>query len=166
MENDGLVQPELTLSNPSSTDIIITISSNDNTTTGICKTSIMIMPCTHIGGDYTSGPYIVIIPAGITIVSFDISITNDKIFEEDEQFFLTINESLLPSNVIAVNPIQATVTIGNDGKEVLMSFVIAIYIVNNVCMLDRLHQQYRAKSRNAFFVYLSTKFITPSHART
>ena len=66
--------------------------------------------------DYTSGPYSVTVPAGMTSVPFSNSINNDNIFEENENFTLTINSSL-PTGVMVGNPGQATVTIvDNDSK--------------------------------------------------
>ena len=66
--------------------------------------------------DYTSGPYSVTFPAGVTSVLFNISINDDNIFEENENFTLTINSSL--STVVMVgDPGEATVTIvDNDCK--------------------------------------------------
>ena len=68
--------------------------------------------------DYGSGPYTVIFPAGITMVTFDIPITNDMISEGNEDFTLTIDPSSLPPAGVSVgSPGQATVTIrGGDGK--------------------------------------------------
>ena len=70
-----------------------------------------------IGGmDYDSGPYSVMIPAGLTTASRTITITDDNISENDENFDLFINTSLLPSQVNA-DPDKATVTIvDDDGK--------------------------------------------------
>ena len=66
--------------------------------------------------DYTSGPYSVTFPAGVMSVPFSISINDDNIFEENENFTLTINSSL-PTGVMAGNPGQATMTIvDNDCK--------------------------------------------------
>ena len=66
--------------------------------------------------DYTSGPYSVTFPAGVTSVPFNITINNDNVFEDNENFTLTINSSL-PTGVMAGNPGQATVTIvDNDCK--------------------------------------------------
>ena len=49
-------------------------------------------------------------------VPFDILINDDNIFEENENFTLTINSSL-PTGVMVGNPGQATVTIvDNDCK--------------------------------------------------
>ena len=66
--------------------------------------------------DYTSGPFSVIFPAGVISVSFNISINDDNIFEEDGNFTLNVSSSL-PTGIMAGNPGQATVTIvDNDCK--------------------------------------------------
>ena len=52
----------------------------------------------------------------MTSVPFNVSINDDNIFEENENFTLTIN-SLLPTGVMVGNSGQATVTIvDNDCK--------------------------------------------------
>ena len=63
--------------------------------------------------DYTSGPYSITFPTGVMSISFSISINDDNIFEENENFTLTINSSL-PTGVMVGNPGQATVTIVNN----------------------------------------------------
>ena len=66
--------------------------------------------------DYTSGPYSVTFPAGVTSVPFNIPINDDNILEDNENFTLTINSSL-PTGVMVDNLSQATVTIvDNDCK--------------------------------------------------
>ena len=66
--------------------------------------------------DYTSGPFSVTFRAGVMSVPFSISINDDNILEDDENFTLTINSSL-PTGVMVGNPGQATVTIvDNDCK--------------------------------------------------
>ena len=66
--------------------------------------------------DYTSGPYSVTFPAGAMSVPFSVSINDDNILEDNENFILTINPSL-PTGVMVGNPGQATVTIvDNDCK--------------------------------------------------
>ena len=67
--------------------------------------------------DYTSGPYSVLIPANVTRVSFDISITNDDDLEDNEYFMLTINSSSLPTGFLISDPYQATVTIVDDDSK-------------------------------------------------
>ena len=66
--------------------------------------------------DYTSGPYIVTFPAGITIASFGVPITDDMILEIDENFMLAINSSL-PNGVTVSAPSDATVIIVNDDRK-------------------------------------------------
>ena len=68
------------------------------------------------GDVYGSGSesFIVVFPAGVTNVSFDIPISDDNILEDNENFVLTIDPSSLPTNVTIGDPGQATVTIVDD----------------------------------------------------
>ena len=66
------------------------------------------------GVDYMSGPYTVVLPTNMTYVTFNISIPDDTMFEQNETFMLTIANIGLPSNVTVGYPDQATVTIIND----------------------------------------------------
>ena len=69
------------------------------------------------GVDYDSGPYAVTFPAGEKSVSLRISINDDNIFEHNENFVLTINESSLPTGVYNDSLNETIVTIvDNDGK--------------------------------------------------
>ena len=61
--------------------------------------------------DYTSGPYTVTFPAGITMITFDVPISHDLILEIDENFILIINGTSLATGITCNNPGQATVTI-------------------------------------------------------
>ena len=63
--------------------------------------------------DYTSGPYTVTIPAGQTTATFNVPITDDIVLEGDENFMLTINQTL-PDGVTRGTPSEATVTIVDD----------------------------------------------------
>ena len=66
--------------------------------------------------DYTSGPYTVTFAAGQTTATFNVPITDDMILEGNENFMLTINQTL-PDGVTRGTPSEATVTIvDNDGK--------------------------------------------------
>ena len=68
--------------------------------------------------DYVTGPYNIRVPAGLTNVSYDILINNDNLLEDDENFYLFINPSLLPSGVAVSYDNQVMVTIINDdGKS-------------------------------------------------
>ena len=107
-ENDGPLQPVLVLSNPSLTDIIIRVIDNEfSATSGF------------IGDDdYISGPYNITIPAGHTSVSFDISITDDGVVEDDETFRLAIMPESLPYLVSRGSSGVAMITIvSDDGKS-------------------------------------------------
>ena len=66
------------------------------------------------GEDYSSGPYYITLAAGVTHFPFNISILDDEILEEDENFMLSIDPSSLPCSVATGNYNQATVTILED----------------------------------------------------
>jgi len=67
-----------------------------------------------IGQDYESGTYTVEFPTGKTIIQFNVSIINDDMYEVNETFGLTINQSLLPLGASTTYPDQAAVIIIND----------------------------------------------------
>ena len=69
------------------------------------------------GVDYNSGPYTVTFPAGVTTASFNISITDDNISEDNEDIQIAINVSSLPSRVGVSNPGQSTVIIVNNHSK-------------------------------------------------
>ena len=54
------------------------------------------------------------IPAGATMVSFNIPIFDDSVLEGNEDFNITIIQSSLPGGVFRDNPGTATVTIVDD----------------------------------------------------
>ena len=68
------------------------------------------------GVDYTPGPYSVTFPSGMTIASFDISITDDNIFEGSEDVKIEIIGSL-PNGIAVGDPDHATVTIVDDDSK-------------------------------------------------
>ena len=69
------------------------------------------------GVDYNSGPYNVQFDAGVTRVSFNVSINDDNLLEGSETFNLIIDPSSLPDSIAVDNPGQTTVTIlANDGN--------------------------------------------------
>ena len=53
----------------------------------------------------------------MTIVPFDIPITDDNFYEGNKNFTLFINSSYLPTGVIVGSPGQATVTIVDDDRK-------------------------------------------------
>ena len=61
------------------------------------------------GVDYYSGPYNVTFPIGSTIASFDITIIDDGVLEDDEIFSVSIDSITNDHNV--GTPAVATVTI-------------------------------------------------------
>jgi len=63
------------------------------------------------------GPYNVILPAGRTRVSFDISIFDDNVLEENENFILTILAESLPSDIRLGDPDRTTVIIVDDDSK-------------------------------------------------
>ena len=71
------------------------------------------------GNDYSAGPYSVTISAGLIETSYDIHITNDDLLEENETFYLFINPSILPRDVIVGDINQAEITIINDDGKVI-----------------------------------------------
>ena len=76
--------------------------------------------------DYDSGPYTVTIPAGATIIEFNVPITDDMILEVDENFMLTINETSLPTGVTRGDPHEGTVTIVDDDRKSFVTNVFAV----------------------------------------
>jgi len=66
------------------------------------------------GEDYVSGPFTVTILAGQTTASFDVPIINDSMFEQNEVFRLTIDQSSAPDGVSITNPNRANVVIADD----------------------------------------------------
>ena len=71
----------------------------------------------YVGGgvDYNSGPYNVTFPAGVTNVSFNVTIINDNVLENNEIFHLIIDSSSLPNGVAYGKINQVTVNILNMG---------------------------------------------------
>lgn len=65
--------------------------------------------------DYASGSFNVTIPAGQANTSFSIEINDDDIYEQNEQFIVTIDQSSLLSGVHTGSPNMATVVIVDDG---------------------------------------------------
>ena len=68
------------------------------------------------GVDYTFGSYSITFPAGMMSFLFNISINDDNIFEENENFTLTIDSSL-PTGFMVGNHSQATMTIVDNDRK-------------------------------------------------
>ena len=67
-------------------------------------------------------------PAGVTNVTFNVTIINDDIHEGNESFTFTIMRNSLPSRVSRGRPIMATVTIVDTTGEIFtVSQLIASY---------------------------------------
>ena len=66
--------------------------------------------------DYTSGPYTVTFAAGQTTATFNVPITDDMILEGNENFMLTINQTL-PDGVTRGTPSEATVNIVDNDRK-------------------------------------------------
>ena len=67
--------------------------------------------------DYVSGPYSVEIPAGDTTAFLSITINDDSLLEDDEEFKLSINKSSLRGRVMLGDFDETTVNIkDDDGK--------------------------------------------------
>ena len=64
--------------------------------------------------DYSSGTYSVTFYAGMTSASLNISLINDDVLENNENFFLTINEDSLPTSITAGTTDQTIVNIVDD----------------------------------------------------
>ena len=69
--------------------------------------------------DYNSGPYYVTFPAGVTRVTFNVTIIKDEIHEGNESFTLAIMNSSLLSRVNRGSPGNTTVTIVDTTGELL-----------------------------------------------
>ena len=119
-EDDGPAQPVLILSSPLSTDITVGVCSTDGSATGRIHSFNFVDSCLQFTGggvDYSSGLYNVTIPAGQISVPFNVSINDDNVFEENEEFLLTIDQFSSPNSVIIGSPNVTVVIISDsDGK--------------------------------------------------
>ena len=70
------------------------------------------------------------IPAGMTSATFDVPINDDNIYEGNENFMLTIDDTSLPTGVTRGNPGSATVTIVDDDRK---QFYESIFISLTLC---------------------------------
>ena len=86
-----------------------------------------------IGGgvDYNSGPYDVTFTAGMTNVSFNVTIINDTLLESNETFNLTIM-NMLPITHGKINQIEVTI-INNGGSS---KYVITLIYSEYICTMN------------------------------
>ena len=79
-----------------------------------------------LGGkvDYDSGPYNILINRGETEVNFDVSITNDQVYEVDELFGLAITTFRFPPGLSRNEPYAANVSIIEDDWVVTDFWII------------------------------------------
>ena len=76
--------------------------------------------------DYDSGPYNVTFPIGSTNASFDITITDDNVFEFDEIFNISITS--ITNGHIVSTPAVATVTIIDNTSKYLILFIYVVFM--------------------------------------
>ena len=67
--------------------------------------------------DYVAGPYTVTLLARETRITFSILISNDTIFEGNETFIITIDQSSLPDDCTVGAVGSATVMIIDDDRK-------------------------------------------------
>ena len=121
-ENNGTLQPELILSNPLSVNVTVEI---DTVAFGFIpgrqrctQHCLCIINPTALGEeDYKSGPHTVMIPGGNTRAMFNVTITDDNVFEPVETFRLVITQTSHPLLVVAAFPNQPFVTIRDDDRK-------------------------------------------------
>ena len=75
-------------------------------------------------------------PAGVTEVASSIAVTDDDIFEGNENFTLTIDSASLPSFVTIRNPGEATVTILDDDRKKLYILNIRMNITSGIMIFN------------------------------
>ena len=77
----------------------------------------------------------------MTSVLFNISVTNDDIYEGNETFNLVVNVSSLSANVTVGDVSQAMVTIMNDdGKQCKTVTILIPVSINHICKYCNVHK--------------------------
>ncbi|XP_065918913.1 sodium/calcium exchanger Calx-like [Dysidea avara] len=107
-EDEEAVKPTLVLSNPSSTNITITVNTRDNAATE---------------SDYMSGQYTVVFLPNAIEVSFNIPVFEDEIREDGESFILTITDRTQPRKVNIGQRSQTIVNIGDTTGELIVNLL-------------------------------------------
>lgn len=71
----------------------------------------------NLGGtDYSPGLHILKFSAGITSASFEVSIS-DTTFEDNENFYMTVDRYLLPRGITVGSHAQTLITIIDDDRK-------------------------------------------------
>ena len=130
-ENSSSISLTVVLSNPSSTNFTVHVFSSNDSAIGKYMIMYLYVDChmstiydNTLGNvDYTSGPYMATVPAGMTNASFNVGIIDNDELENTENFYLTIDSSLLPNNVMS-HPSQAIVTILDDDCKLYIIYVL------------------------------------------
>ena len=82
-----------------------------------CTALVLANQLLGAGVDYASGPYNITFPASVTTIQFKVSLTDDHIMEQDENFILNITQSLLPDGVTIGDPGVTVVTIVDNDRK-------------------------------------------------
>ena len=139
----------ITLTNPLSTDLTLTINSMDGTATGkhlFSWRSVITSLCATGGGvDYDSGPYTVTFTAGQTSASFDVPINDDNIYERNETFSLAIDQSTLPNMVMLLPMCRLDVTIVDDDCKLLNNIHLLLLLYAHFPPLDHQYMCFSSK---------------------
>ena len=69
------------------------------------------------GSDFIFVPNNIFFPAGVTRVTFNVTIIEDDILERDEFFSLSVDPLTLPDRVTVDNFTDTTITIMNDDSK-------------------------------------------------
>ena len=64
--------------------------------------------------DYDAGPHNVTVPAGVTEVTFNVTIHNDTILERTESFTLSVNSRFFETDRILIGNTNSALVIIND----------------------------------------------------
>ena len=93
----------------------------------LCQYSVIIYISYNItgGDDYGSGPYNVTFAVGSTRVSYNITIIDDSVLEDNEMFSISIIS--ITNGHIVGTPALATVTIIDTTSKILPCGIVCIY---------------------------------------
>jgi len=120
--NEGTreAQPVIIFSNPSSFDIVVNLTTDDITATGVNSSGCLK---TNSGNDYQSGEYSVRIPTSTIFQVVNISVCDDIVLERNETFNLTIVSNSHPDNVTNGSPDSVTIIIEDNDRKFLFSLI-------------------------------------------